>query len=199
MTVFRGSPWRLSKRSGETLLCTNIKALFNTLMDSLCPSVFPAASVGGVEEEAGGSGSDLNKKKKPLHLAWHWIIVYKNTERSLNVWKKFVLPRLCGKTAKLYRFSPMSRLTSALMPPKRSSGSSTGQPQVKMIKVGSPLDQDFSAESLEDRYRMAAESSHPHLPTNEVHENELNLTFPPTEKATVAILTYCFVNDFLEI
>lgn len=56
------------------------------------------------------------------------------------------------------------------MPPKRSSGSSTGQPQVKMIKIGSPLDvQEFSAESVEDKYRMAAESSHSHLPTNE-HE-----------------------------
>ncbi|XP_014906745.1 uncharacterized protein LOC106959014 isoform X2 [Poecilia latipinna] len=54
------------------------------------------------------------------------------------------------------------------MPPKRSSGSSPGQPQVKMIKIGSPLDvQEFTG-SVEDRYRMAEESSHSPLPTNEV-------------------------------
>ncbi|XP_047204631.1 uncharacterized protein LOC124857423 [Girardinichthys multiradiatus] len=54
------------------------------------------------------------------------------------------------------------------MPPKRSSGSSPTQPQVKMIKVGSPLHvQEFSDGSVEDKYRMAEESSPSPLPANE--------------------------------
>ncbi|MED6238981.1 hypothetical protein ATANTOWER_000216 [Ataeniobius toweri] len=61
----------------------------------------------------------------------------------------------------------MSRFTSQ-MPPKRSSGTSPTQPQVKMIKVGSPLHvQEFSDGSVEDKYRMAEESSPSPLPTNE--------------------------------
>ncbi|KAM4582995.1 uncharacterized protein V3H82_006927 isoform 2-T3 [Fundulus diaphanus] len=58
--------------------------------------------------------------------------------------------------------------TSPLMPPKRSSGTSPTPPQVKMIKIGSPSDgHEFSAGSVEDRYRMAEESSHSPLRTNE--------------------------------
>ncbi|MEQ2269100.1 hypothetical protein XENORESO_021946 [Xenotaenia resolanae] len=54
------------------------------------------------------------------------------------------------------------------MPPKRISGTSPTQPQVKMIKVGSPLHvQEFSDGSVEDKYRMAEESSPSPLPTNE--------------------------------
>ncbi|XP_015248105.1 PREDICTED: uncharacterized protein LOC107096114 isoform X1 [Cyprinodon variegatus] len=54
------------------------------------------------------------------------------------------------------------------MPPKRSCGSSPTQPQVKMIKIGSPLHlQEFGAGSVEDRYRMAEESSHSPLRTND--------------------------------
>lgn len=58
------------------------------------------------------------------------------------------------------------------MPPKRESGSTPTQPQVKMIKVGSVSDmQDFHCGSVEDKFREA-ESSHSPLTGNEVKKIE---------------------------
>ncbi|XP_017263629.1 uncharacterized protein LOC108231221 [Kryptolebias marmoratus] len=55
------------------------------------------------------------------------------------------------------------------MPPKRNCGTrSPAEPQVKMIKIGGDSDvQDFPSGSMEDRFRMAEESSPSPLPNNE--------------------------------
>ncbi|XP_072239234.1 uncharacterized protein [Leuresthes tenuis] len=77
------------------------------------------------------------------------------------------------------------------MPPKRDSGASPRQPQVKMIKIGSLSDtQEFHCGSVEDKFRMAEESSHS-LPSNEqeaIDFDEENLASPGIRTDTISLL-----------
>ncbi|CAJ1050621.1 uncharacterized protein LOC121503738 isoform X2 [Xyrichtys novacula] len=76
------------------------------------------------------------------------------------------------------------------MPPKRDAGAPLTQPQIKMIKIG-PDAQGFGCESVEDKYRMAEESSYSPFPNNE-HENidfdEENLASPGIRTDTISLL-----------
>lgn len=62
-----------------------------------------------------------------------------------------------------------SGLFSTLMPPKREPGAPQTQPEVKMIKIG-PDAQGFGCDPVEEKYRMAEESSYSPFPNNEVGE-----------------------------
>ncbi|CAG5980321.1 uncharacterized protein ACNS7B_005299 isoform 1-T2 [Menidia menidia] len=77
------------------------------------------------------------------------------------------------------------------MPPKRDSGASSTQPQVKMIKIDSFSDtQEFHCGSAQDKYRMA-ESSHSPLHSNEqetIDFDEENLASPGIRTDTISLL-----------
>lgn len=76
------------------------------------------------------------------------------------------------------------------MPPKREPGLPQTQPQVKMIKIG-PDVQGFGCDPVEDKYRMAEESSYSPFPSNE-HENidfdEENISSPGIRTDTITLL-----------
>lgn len=60
------------------------------------------------------------------------------------------------------------------MPPKRDAGATPTQPLVKMIKIGTEA-QEFGCDPMEDKYRLAEESSFSPFPNNEVRDSELNI------------------------
>ncbi|XP_041634223.1 uncharacterized protein LOC121503738 isoform X2 [Cheilinus undulatus] len=76
------------------------------------------------------------------------------------------------------------------MPPKRDAGALLTHPPVKMIKIGSDT-QEFGCDSMEDKYRMAEESSYSPFPNNE-HENlefdEENISSPGIRTDTISLL-----------
>lgn len=53
------------------------------------------------------------------------------------------------------------------MPPKRDAGATPTPPPVKMIKIGTDV-QEFGCDPLEDKYRLAEESTYSPFPNNEV-------------------------------
>lgn len=78
------------------------------------------------------------------------------------------------------------------MPPKRDSGTNPIQPQVKMIKIGDVSDaHGFHCGSVEDKYRVAVDSSHSPLPNNEpemIDFDEENLASPGLRTDTISLL-----------
>ncbi|KAK9528909.1 hypothetical protein VZT92_013039 [Zoarces viviparus] len=76
------------------------------------------------------------------------------------------------------------------MPPKRDAGTTPTQPPVKMIKIGTDA-QEFGCDPVEDKYRLAEESSYSPFPTNE-HEtiefDEENIPSPDIRTDTISLL-----------
>ncbi|XP_054472685.1 uncharacterized protein LOC129105591 [Anoplopoma fimbria] len=76
------------------------------------------------------------------------------------------------------------------MPPKRDAGTTPTEPPVKMIKIG-PDSQEFGCDPVEDKYRLAEESSYSPFPNNE-HEtidfDEENLGSPEIRTDTISLL-----------
>lgn len=60
------------------------------------------------------------------------------------------------------------------MPPKRDAGAAPTLPPVKMIKIGSDTT-EFGCDPMEDKYRLAEESSYSPFPNNEVRNRDLNV------------------------
>ncbi|XP_031708216.1 uncharacterized protein LOC116386270 [Anarrhichthys ocellatus] len=76
------------------------------------------------------------------------------------------------------------------MPPKRDAGTTPTQPPVKMIKIGTDS-QEFGCDPVEDKYRLAEESSYSPFPNNE-HEtiefDEENIPSPDIRTDTISLL-----------
>ncbi|XP_034538920.1 uncharacterized protein LOC117812335 isoform X1 [Notolabrus celidotus] len=75
------------------------------------------------------------------------------------------------------------------MPPKRDAGAQT-QPPVKMIRIG-PDAQGFGCDTVEDKYRMAEESSYSPFPNNEqdnIDFDEENVSSPGIRTDTISLL-----------
>lgn len=60
------------------------------------------------------------------------------------------------------------------MPPKRDAGAAPTLPPVKMIKIGSDTT-EFGCDPMEDKYRLAEESSYSPFPNNEVRNRDLSV------------------------
>ncbi|XP_029287450.1 uncharacterized protein LOC115008186 isoform X2 [Cottoperca gobio] len=76
------------------------------------------------------------------------------------------------------------------MPPKRDAGATPTQPPIKMIKINTDS-QEFGCDTVEDKYRMAEESSYSPFPNNE-HEtiefDEENIASPGIRTDTISLL-----------
>ncbi|KAM6946579.1 uncharacterized protein PEZ65_000345 [Lycodopsis pacificus] len=76
------------------------------------------------------------------------------------------------------------------MPPKRDAGTTPTQPPVKMIKIGTDA-HEFGCDPVEDKYRLAEESSYSPFPNNE-HEtiefDEENIPSPDIRTDTISLL-----------
>ncbi|XP_075966923.1 uncharacterized protein LOC142970516 [Anarhichas minor] len=76
------------------------------------------------------------------------------------------------------------------MPPKRDAGTTPTQTPVKMIKIGTDA-QEFGCDPVEDKYRLAEESSYSPFPNNE-HEtiefDEENIPSPDIRTDTISLL-----------
>ncbi|XP_044022441.1 uncharacterized protein LOC122861693 isoform X2 [Siniperca chuatsi] len=76
------------------------------------------------------------------------------------------------------------------MPPKREAVATPTQPPVKMIKIGTDA-QEFGCDPVEDKYRLAEESSYSPFPNNE-HEtiefDEENVASPGIRTDTISLL-----------
>lgn len=74
------------------------------------------------------------------------------------------------------------------MPPKRDAAATPTQPPVKMIKIGSEA-QEFGCDPMEDKYRLAEESSFSPFPNNEVRDSELNVYLKKQNKTVIVYIT----------
>ncbi|XP_034388171.1 uncharacterized protein LOC117730530 isoform X2 [Cyclopterus lumpus] len=76
------------------------------------------------------------------------------------------------------------------MPPKRDAGTTPTETPVKMIKIGTDA-QEFGCDPVEDKYRLAEESSYSPFPNNE-HEtidfDEENIASPDIRTDTISLL-----------
>ncbi|XP_042355185.1 uncharacterized protein LOC121952510 [Plectropomus leopardus] len=76
------------------------------------------------------------------------------------------------------------------MPPKREAGATQTLPAAKMIKIGSDA-QDFGCDPVEDKYRLADESSYSPFLNNEqetIEFDEENITSPGIRTDTISLL-----------
>lgn len=144
--------------------------------DSLYHSV--ALAGGNLEASRrgwGGRGRGM-RRELTFHLCLKWLTVkwtVKQRWANEKVLLKSLTPSCAEKqclmcqlinlySARLFFFNPM--------PPKRDAGAGPTQPPVKMIKVG-PDAQEFDCDPMEDKYRLAQESSYsPPFPNNEVRD-----------------------------
>ncbi|XP_069008020.1 uncharacterized protein [Embiotoca jacksoni] len=78
------------------------------------------------------------------------------------------------------------------MPPKREAGATPTHPTVKMIKIGNVTEvQEFGCDPVEDKYRLAEESSYSPFPNNEpenIDFDEENVSSPGIRTDTISLL-----------